>query len=365
MAAQQAQQLHQQALLARGIIPDSSDGQQLDPEGRDPNVGIVGISAAMDPLENILGPFPCVRVRGIPYDVNLEDVMAFFQGLVILDVVVLNPSQHPKAQGKGEAFVVFSNPMDFHMALQRDKAVLIGHTIEVFHGKRADYYGAIAAEHAVNGPPVPAGANSYLMGGSSALPHNASLNSSYGSSSLQQATSGTSGAGGMGGMGGMPQMENLSLGGGMGDFGGNDAMGARGGGGGGGSGSGYPGVHGVHGAMPGGAMRPGQTRPTSRGGGIREGEHTGFLRMRGLPFSATRQEILDFFKDFEPLEDSVCLTCRSDGRATGESYVAFNSPDDAKKAMSLHRSTMGTRYIELFISNKDEHARAMARTNNR
>lgn len=163
-------------------------------------------------------------------------------------------------------------------------------------------------------------------------------------------------------MAGMPQMDNLSLGGGVGGVGASDAMGGAA------AAAGYAGVHGVHGVhgvMPGGAMRPGQTRPTSRGGGIREGEHTGFLRMRGLPFSATRQEILEFFQDFEPLEDSVCLTCRSDGRATGEAYVAFNSPDDAKKAMSLHRSTMGTRYIELFISNKDEHARAMARTNNR
>lgn len=324
----------------------------------------------MDPLENVLGPFPCVRVRGIPYDVNLEDMMAFFQGLIILDVVVLNPSSHPKAQGKGEAFVVFSNPMDFQVALRRDKAVLLGHTLEVFHGKRNDYYGAIAAEHAVNGAPIPAGFNSYLLGGNPPLPAIASLsNTAFGGTtsvpSLQQASGGMSaGVGGMTGMAGMPPMDNLSLGGGVGGIGGSDAMG----GGGAAAAAGYAGVHGVHGVhgvMPGGAMRPGQTRPTSRGGGIREGEHTGFLRMRGLPFSATRQEILEFFQDFEPLEDSVCLTCRSDGRATGEAYVAFNSPDDAKKAMSLHRSTMGTRYIELFISNKDEDARAMARTNNR
>ncbi len=115
------------------------------PNARNPHVGLVGIAATMDPLENILGPFPCARIRGIPYDVNLEDVMAFFQGLVILDVVVLNPSQHPKAQGKGEAFVLFATPMDFQIALRRDKAILMGNEIEVFHGKRNDYYAAIAA----------------------------------------------------------------------------------------------------------------------------------------------------------------------------------------------------------------------------
>ena len=41
------------------------------------------------------------------------------------------------------------------------------------------------------------------------------------------------------------------------------------------------------------------------------------------------------------------------------------TPDDSKRAMELHRRTMGSRYIELFISNKDEHGRALARFGNR
>jgi len=101
------------------------------------------------------------------------------------------------------------------------------------------------------------------------------------------------------------------------------------------------------------------------GGGIQVGEHTGFLRMRGLPFNTTKPEIIAFFIKFHPVEDSITLTYRSDGRATGEGYVGFNSPDDAQSAMSLHKSTLGSRYIELFISNKDEHARAMARSSGR
>jgi heterogeneous nuclear ribonucleoprotein F/H len=91
------------------------------------------------------------------------------------------------------------------------------------------------------------------------------------------------------------------------------------------------------------------------------GEHTGYLRMRGLPFTSTKKEIFDFFKAYEPVEDSICLTYRSDGRATGEGYILFSTPDNAKKAMALHRNSMGSRYIELFISNKDEHGRAQAR----
>ena len=105
-------------------------------------------------------------------------------------------------------------------------------------------------------------------------------------------------------------------------------------------------------------------RGNTRGGDIQVGEHTGYLRMRGLPFTSTKPEILDFFKVYSPVDNSITLTYRSDGRATGEGYIAFKTPEDAQDAMALHRNTMGSRYIELFISNKDEHARAQARETN-
>ena len=101
------------------------------------------------------------------------------------------------------------------------------------------------------------------------------------------------------------------------------------------------------------------------GGGIQVGEHTGFLRMRGLPFSATKVDIFAFFEGYNPIQESIVLTYRNDGRATGEGYVQFESPDDAKNAMVLHRKSMGSRYIELFISNTDEHSRAFARFGDR
>ena len=101
-----------------------------------------------------------------------------------------------------------------------------------------------------------------------------------------------------------------------------------------------------------------------RGGGIQAGEHTGYIRMRGLPFTSTKPEILDFFKVYSPVDNIVSLTYRSDRRATGKGYTTFKTPEDAQNAMTLHRNTMGSRYIELFISNKDEHARAQARETN-
>lgn len=112
----------------------------------------------------------------------------------------------------------------------------------------------------------------------------------------------------------------------------------------------------------GGMHAPAQKRA---GGGIQVGDHTGFLRMRGLPFSATKDDIFKFFSGYNPVQESVVLTYRNDGRATGEAYIGFASPDDAKNAMDLHRRIMGSRYIELFISNKDEQGRALARFGNR
>jgi RNA recognition motif. (a.k.a. RRM, RBD, or RNP domain) len=99
------------------------------------------------------------------------------------------------------------------------------------------------------------------------------------------------------------------------------------------------------------------------GGGIQIGEHTGFIRMRGLPFSSTKEDIVTFFQaeGLKVIPDTVVLTFRGDGRATGEGYVGFESVDDSKAAMGLHRNTMGSRYIELFISNKEEHSRAFTR----
>jgi heterogeneous nuclear ribonucleoprotein F/H len=83
--------------------------------------------------------------------------------------------------------------------------------------------------------------------------------------------------------------------------------------------------------------------------------------MRGLPFSSTKEDIVKFFEGHKIIPDTVVLTYRGDGRATGEGYVGFESPDHARDAMNLHRNSMGSRYIELFISNKDEHTRAFAR----
>jgi len=72
--------------------------------------GIPGLGGSTDPLEAVLGPFPCARLKNLPYDATLEDILVLFQGLVVIDVMFLC---------QGEAHVIFANPMDWQMALQR------------------------------------------------------------------------------------------------------------------------------------------------------------------------------------------------------------------------------------------------------
>ncbi|XP_038901812.1 heterogeneous nuclear ribonucleoprotein F isoform X2 [Benincasa hispida] len=90
-------------------------------------------------------------------------------------------------------------------------------------------------------------------------------------------------------------------------------------------------------------------------------EHTGVLRLRGLPYSAGKDDILDFFKGFNLSEDSIHLTLNSEGRPSGEAFVEFSNEQDSKAAMSKDRMTLGSRYIELFPSSHEELDEAISR----
>ena len=93
-------------------------------------------------------------------------------------------------------------------------------------------------------------------------------------------------------------------------------------------------------------------------------EHTGVLKMRGLPFSATKDDIITFYDDpalsvTAPLtHDSIHIVTSLDGRPSGMAFVEFASAEDAKAAMVRDRQTMGSRYVELFPSSREEATRA-------
>ncbi|GAA0164729.1 RNA splicing factor [Lithospermum erythrorhizon] len=88
-------------------------------------------------------------------------------------------------------------------------------------------------------------------------------------------------------------------------------------------------------------------------------EYTEILKLRGLPFTVKKSDILKFFgEDFNLTDDKIQIAARSDGRVTGEAFVEFPSAEEAKKAMCKDKRTIGSRYIELFPSTPDEAKRA-------
>ncbi|KAL9327198.1 hypothetical protein ACSQ67_007843 [Phaseolus vulgaris] len=208
-------------------------------------------------------PFPVVRLRGLPFNCTDIDILKFFAGLTIVDVLLVNKS----GRFSGEAFVVFAGAMQVEFALQRDRQNMGRRYVEVFRCKKQDYYNAVAAE--IN----------------------------------------------------------------------------------------YEGIYDndYHGSSP----------PPSRSKRFSDKdqmEYTEILKMRGLPFQVTKSQIVEFFKDFNLIEDRVHIACRPDGKATGEAYVEFVSAEEAKRAMSKDKMTIGSRYVELFPSTPDEARRAESRS---
>jgi RNA recognition motif. (a.k.a. RRM, RBD, or RNP domain) len=55
---------------------------------------------------------------------------------------------------------------------------------------------------------------------------------------------------------------------------------------------------------------------------------------------------------------SIHIVTNYDGRPTGQAFVEFASPVDASAAMAKDRQSMGTRYVELFPSSREEVARS-------
>ena len=63
------------------------------------------------------------------------------------------------------------------------------------------------------------------------------------------------------------------------------------------------------------------------------------VRMRGLPFSATEQNVLEFFAPLTPV--AVHMEYDRSGRASGEATVDFATHEEASEAMGKNRQSMG------------------------
>ncbi|KAM9353296.1 epithelial splicing regulatory protein 1 isoform 2-T2 [Symphorus nematophorus] len=87
------------------------------------------------------------------------------------------------------------------------------------------------------------------------------------------------------------------------------------------------------------------------------------VRMRGLPFTATHEQVLNFFSPGEGLKetcpvsggkDGILFVRYPDGRPTGDAFVLFACEEHAQCALRKHKEILGRRYIELFKSTAAE-----------
>ena len=74
------------------------------------------------------------------------------------------------------------------------------------------------------------------------------------------------------------------------------------------------------------------------------------VRVRGVPFSAGKTEMLAFFAmcKVKGGKDGVHFTYLQHGRPSGEAFVVLETDDDLQKALKMHKEYMGSRYIEVF-----------------
>ncbi|XP_038146947.1 epithelial splicing regulatory protein 1 isoform X2 [Cyprinodon tularosa] len=87
------------------------------------------------------------------------------------------------------------------------------------------------------------------------------------------------------------------------------------------------------------------------------------VRMRGLPFNATHDDVLRFFSPEDDLKETcpisggkegILFVRYPDGRPTGDAFVLFACEEHAQCALRKHKELLGKRYIELFKSTAAE-----------
>lgn len=80
------------------------------------------------------------------------------------------------------------------------------------------------------------------------------------------------------------------------------------------------------------------------------------LRLRGLPFTAEAEDVLEFIRPIIPVEGprGVIFKCNIDGRPSGEAFLLLYSEENGAVVLSKNKQRLGRRYIEIFRSSKIE-----------
>ena len=71
------------------------------------------------------------------------------------------------------------------------------------------------------------------------------------------------------------------------------------------------------------------------------------MKLRGLPYSATKRDIIDFFVGFDVSESDIVFECNK-GKPTGFALVFLSNKDDVQRARrELDRKHVGNRYVDV------------------
>lgn len=73
------------------------------------------------------------------------------------------------------------------------------------------------------------------------------------------------------------------------------------------------------------------------------------VRLRGLPFTSTEEDVREFMKSVRGVE-RVDICRDVEGRNSGDAFIQLSTEDDVEEAKQLHMKGMGTRYIEVLHS---------------
>lgn len=74
------------------------------------------------------------------------------------------------------------------------------------------------------------------------------------------------------------------------------------------------------------------------------------MRLRGLPFRVTKEEIEDFFGGYDIVSNGIVLPTDHQGRPTGDAFVRFVDKETADRSQERDKEKIGHRYIEIFKS---------------
>ena len=79
------------------------------------------------------------------------------------------------------------------------------------------------------------------------------------------------------------------------------------------------------------------------------------VKMRGIPFSCSEKDIIDFFHPIKIIDIRIPLNEK--GKAKGNAYVDFESEVDVEEAMKRSQNKIKKRYIELFRLKETDQSR--------